>query len=283
MGTNAESTANQINFWPVKKQNFDLITGAETKVNLTASPLDVGKKSDFYKDMAVVNDTTNNQAVALDVPCGLRPTELIANVWAMVSAPCGNNVNNTGASIADIFGDDIGGTYGDNGNWIMYKDGSNYTGKSSDNDIVPAGDSMELGKGYWIITDKVGVKLKADALAIQTRTQLNTTNANGNIAGYYEFALPAVTTTNPVKIMVGNPFPRTIKWIDVRENNAPLGSKVNSTAWVYDPASTSSQPYSAITATTPGLGGEIAPYGSVWIKKIDQAATNVTLDLPFEK
>ena len=108
MGTNCGLATNDVHFYPIEPDKT-LFAGAETKVSLTTSPLTVATKSDFYKDMAVVNDTTNHQAVALDVPCGLRPTQLIENEWAMISVcHVGTMRNDTGASIVDIFGDDDG-------------------------------------------------------------------------------------------------------------------------------------------------------------------------------
>jgi len=282
MSTNPD-TENTVRFWPLTNATIDPLL--LTEVLLVTTPLNVATKSDFYKDMAVVNDTVNDQALALDVPCGLRPTYLKANVWTMISAPCGNNANDTGVGIDEIFGDDITGNYGDNGSWVMYKDGPNYTAKAADNIMLTASEAMELGRGYWIIAD-ADVTLRANAgngTAITKRTQLNTTLSTQEVAGNYKFALKDVSTSNVVKIMVGNPFPRTIKWSNVTENlSDPLGGVVDSTAYAYDATSTTGQPYRAITAT-PGFDGEIAPYQAVWIKQNIQSASAITINLPFEK
>ena len=233
----------------------------------------------LYKDQIVVSDPGNTQAVAIDVPCGIRPTELKANEWAMISVPC--DVGS--ATIRQLFNAQLGGTYGENGTWVMYEDGPNYTGKAADYVMSDVNQPMELGKGYWIITN-------ADRLLevqnITTRTQITSISNTSDIVGYYEFPLPPVSTTNDVKIMVGNPFPRAFKWADVRvDTNGSLGYVVDPVAYVYDvtdPDGTG-QPYRAVTTTTPGLNGEIPPYTGFWIKKSDQSASGHTLSFPFVK
>jgi len=280
-----------------------LITGEKiAEYNNSALGVKAFSAASIYKETAITNAPANSRAIAIDVPCGLKPTHLVENVWAMISAPCGNNADNTGATIDEIFGDEMtaaGATQycqpsDTTCNWVMYKDGPDYTGKSSDNVRMSENDPMVLGQGYWIIADQ-NVTLKADANAITTRTLLDTTNANATIAGFYKsFILPG-NLGHDAKIMVGNPFPRVIKWKDVTQSgnggqvpiNGGTGYEfLNPTGYVYDTTQTGStgQPYRAITATgTPGINGEIKPYQGVWIKKVLDAVVTGTIDFPFEK
>ena len=126
----------------------------------------------LHKEQALVNEPENNQAVAIDVPCGIKPNELKAFEWAMVSMSCGDGT----ATIGEIFGDDLG-TYGDDDNWVMYEqNGTEWSGTFASMRQLEATDTMvEPGKGYWIITD-TDQTWKVDLLvSLTTRTQLDTT------------------------------------------------------------------------------------------------------------
>ena len=93
--------------------------------------------------------------------------------------------------------------------------------------------------------------------------------------------------------MAGNPFPRVVKWSEVRSGDGevsgrvPLddgGSLVDPKAYVYD-STQNGQPYRAVTANgTPGVSDEIKPYQGFWIRRngVTGGATQ-TLGLPFEK
>ena len=249
----------------------------------------------LYKEQSIVNDPTDSQAVAIDVPCGIKPTYLIANEWAMISVPCGDG----SATPADIFGDELG-TYGDNDNWVMHEqDGSNYNGTSASMVLVNSTAPMVLGKGYWIIADK-NATLKADGdsvvgTGITTRTALDTTDATAEIAGFHDFELPAIAAIDdPKKVMVGNPFPRRINWVDTQRGLGGTnlkgsidGTYINTTAFVYDNTSITSQPYRAITQSTPGFPNTMEAYQGFWIQvetpSYDISAGTLHLNLAFEK
>ena len=249
----------------------------------------------LYKEQTIVSDKANSRAAIFSVPCGIKPTNLIANEWSIVSVPCGDGT----AAPQDIFGDDIGGSYGDNGNWVMYENGLNYTGKSADYTLTDANQPMVLGKGYWIIADH-NVTLKADGDAsagtgITTYTPLDLGKINPDtykVGGYYYHTLPDTSTGIERKIIVGNASPRPFKWRHLRIYT-PNGSSYelgalgvyNPIGYVYDTTQTG-QPYRAITATgTPGISDEVKPYEGVWIKQNSQTSDfqGIQLALPFEK
>ena len=243
----------------------------------------------LYKDQMMVNDPDNIRAVAENVPCGILPTSLIKNEWAMISVPCGDGT----ASIGQLFVGQLG-TYGDNANWVMYEqNGTDYSGTTDSNQLMGVNDPMEVGKGYWIIADQNRTVEIATA-QVSTYTSIDTVDAGDpkptEVGGYYEFAIPAANGSVQ-KVMVGNPYPRTIHWKYVKENdNNILGRRdlgtffVDPKAYVYDKTQ-SGQPYRAITATgTPGFNSEIKPFEGFWIKRTATAGPGTeSLSIPFEK
>ena len=268
---NMTPTLGLMHFFPLTN-NLSLIPNALTEYQLSSSNANIAIDSDIYKEIAIVNDPVGTQAIVMDVPCGLRPTELVAFEWAMVSVPCGDGT----ATINEIFADDITGSYGDDFAWVMYKDGPNYTGKASDNVVMTETDVMELGKGYWIIADQ-NATLKADAPAITQRSgSIVFTDTFPEVGGYLEYALPMSVNGTVKKIMVGNPFPRALDWNFAGVHNSQgnyllhdqtFGDEYNPTGYVYDSSQTAGtgQPYRAVTAT-PGFGSVIEPYQAFWIR-----------------
>jgi hypothetical protein len=212
-------------------------------------------------------------------------------MW-IVSVPCGDG----SVTIGDIFSDDLGDYDGSGGadNWIMYEqNGTDWSGEFTSMRKMELTDSMELGKGYWIITDGLfGITWKVDAAAVTTRTPLRITN-EVKFAGRYDFTLPVITTTDdPKKVMVGNPFPRKTYWdsaellIDGTAQPLNFNGIINTTAYAYDISSGTGQPYRAMTYNTPGLTEPLEPYQGFWIRvepAVDLAAGSLKLTLPFEK
>jgi len=269
----------------------------DNKAKLVLKKNDVRMHSlSLYYNQSMVSDSSHNNALAIDVPCGIKPTHLIANEWAMISVPCGDG----SATVSEIFGDDMvavgAGIYCPDDNpaticgWVMYKDGLNYTGTSADNVRVGANDAMVLGQGYWIIADH-NVTLKVDDTAVTTRTALTQLIANSATAGFYDFPFPAIATTdNPKKIMVGNPFPRKFDWINARlvvgPSDEPIGHLgiTETVAYVYDETQ-AGQPYRAINYT-PGFPDVINSYQGFWIRynpAYDFGSGVVKIRFPFEK
>ena len=246
----------------------------------------------IYKEQSIISDISHDQAIAIDVPCGIKPGHLKAFEWAMVSVPCGAGT----ATIDSIFTDDLGTYGGGAGNWLMYEqNGTDWSGTQASMRQMGFGDAMKLGKGYWIITD-ADKSWKVDA-PIATRTQLDITGAKNNIAGYYLFDMPSITLADQAKkIMVGNPFPRKFDWsntdLQLGVSAEPIGvwptiadPLVEATAYVYDSTSSSGQPYNAI-AHTPGFPNQIEAYQGFWIRLnpvFDTTSSNVKLRPPFKK
>ncbi len=300
---NVTPTTGLLHFFPMN-EDLSLVSHALTEYQLGSTNPGVATDADMYRENAIVNDPAGDRAIVTGVPCGLRPTHLVENEWAIVSAPCDTG----GASIADIFGDDIaasgGATYcqTDNPsevcNWVMYKDGPDYTGHSADNVRVAESEPMELGRGYWIIADH-NVTLRVDDNVNVQRTPVDpnaVSYPHPTVGGYYEMPMPDSASGTVKKIMIGNPFPRTFKWqnlyVFVSTDWYPIADQYqivyDHTGYVYDvntPDIASGQNYRAITAAgTPGFSDEIKPYQGVWIKDLGAAdLTGVKLAIPFMK
>jgi hypothetical protein len=254
--------------------------------------------SKFAEDISLsqnyllVSEAGSDQVRMYEMPCGYGGT-LVENEWAMVSIPC----KISGQTVATIFGDDGLGTY--DSNWVVYEQNiSNYSGKSTDAIKLDLTTSIEQGKSYWIIAD-ANSTWKVDSTASSTRTDLNTTLVpNPNlVAGTYPITLPTadqnVSGEIYAKVMVGNPFSRSFEWSNVQYysvsdanislDSAETSNYMDSTAYIYDSASTSGQPYTAVT-TTPGVGSKTVPVNKgFWIKILANAQSGDKLLIPLEK
>ena len=245
------------------------------------------KSMSLHKNEMLVNDPDNTQAVAIDVPCGIKPTFLKADEWAIVSVPCGDG----SSSIGQLFTGQLGASYGDAGNWVMYKQSLGYSGHQSDYEIMDINDAMDQGVGYWVITDSDRYLEVHYASASQRTVLTRVTPTLTDVAGLYDALLPPLVNGTEKKIMMGNPFPRIFKWIDMELGTGaatfiPFNTQTDyhQTGYVYD-IKQSGQPYRAITATgTPGISDEIKPFEGFWIKDLGSVdATGRTLGIPFER
>ena len=245
----------------------------------------------LYKEQTIANDPDNTQALVIDIPCGIKPNKLKAFEWEMVTMSCGDGT----ATFRDIFGDDGLGTYGPNDNWVMYEqNGTDWSGNQNSMQQVDIDTPMELGKGYWIITD-ANKTWKVDDPVVTTRTQLVTTETVSpggvdSVGGYYLYELPSTGINNTKKIMVGNPFPRSFNLNQLKlgiSSYFTFGTVVtfyDPTCYVYD-TSQSGQPYRALSNITPGFDNEVAAYQGFWIKQNSSTddVSGLKLAFPFEK
>ena len=160
-------------------------------------------------------------------------------------------------------------------------------------------DAMELGKGYWIITDTNSTwKVDDDVVAVRTSGDIVNDGVdipNDTIKKFYEFSLPSSTTVEQ-KVMVGNPYSRTFQWENVYFLNGTTGQVgqindatyatpyIRPNAYVYDlTQEAAGQPYRSITVNTPGTSGEIAPNQGFWIMLEANRIGSNDLIIPFEK
>ncbi len=119
-------------------------------------------------------------------PCR-QTTNLTNGQWRQIALSCDPGTFNT---VADVFGDDLTGTYGTN--WIVHeRNGGGYT-------ALGLGDALQVGPGYWILTNQAN----------------QTVNIEGEFNGDADFALqsdPAGRFN-----LVGHRYWYDQAWADVR-------------------------------------------------------------------
>lgn len=259
------------------------------------------------------NETGDTTEVAYrEILCGKAERKLTPFNWVVVSVPCDTGT----ASISDLFSGSLG-TYGDNNNWVMYKQNTQYTGSNTYDMVqMSASDTLEMGKGYWLIvdgnnTDPDGnktMKLDTSAAGIQGKTpSVNKTNYGGvgtNDDGFDEvFAmdssqgngLPDSQSDRKTKIMLGNPFVRNIHSGRIYYSNDDIGQTyypftdstnldgyVERILYMHDSpdlkpgAGGNNGEYIAVSPDTPGFGDTIAPMYGYWMLIKQDSGTHVT-------
>ncbi|SFV58246.1 internalin, putative [hydrothermal vent metagenome] len=259
--------------------------------------------------------TGNDEAAYREILCGKAQRELTPFNWVVVSVPC-----DTGsATISDLFGTSLG-TYGDNDNWVMYRQNTQYTGSNSnDMEEMAATDTMVPGKGYWLIVDdskkdantgKVTMKLDETVSGITGQTAMDPksnyggvgTNDDGfdEVMGYNN--LPDSQNGIKSKVMIGNPFVRTIHLGRIYYSNDTLGQTyypmtdathtgtyVEQYFYAHDDTDLTSTGYIALDPnSTPGFGDAADPMLGFWMLIKDDAvsgtsSTGNAITYPFEK
>jgi len=174
----------------------------------------------------------NNQAAYREFLCGKADYNLTAFQWRLISAPC----DVTGTDINTLFGTELG-TYGNNGNWVMYRqsalsdtdpngvdDKYEVNGaaghKNTNKTMMQATDTMLPGVSYWIITDaNHTVNIDKTIAGLQPTTLIDASSDNISDPDFNQtkrHELPTNDMTNDnagwvKKVMIGNPLPYAIQ------------------------------------------------------------------------
>ena len=129
-------------------------------------------------------------------PC--LKTTLPNNQWTMIALEC--VPPGTENTIADLFGDDITGVYGND--WVIFS----YDASTNSYTSPAIGDALQVGAGYWIIQVSVpGADVILDIPRDSHRTPVVNSTACTSSKGCLEYAL--VTESGVIDWnMVGNPF-----------------------------------------------------------------------------
>ncbi len=137
--------------------------------------------------------TNTHPLIASDRPA---PVELPSDRWQLLSLPL--NGPSAGASVAELFADDITGTYGID--WIIFLFDS-----TTNRYIDPGSDGvLEPGAGFWIIqsTDQTAwLDMPAGSTSVETVQS----PACGAFSGCYEIDLPLSADGTPWNL-IGNPY-----------------------------------------------------------------------------
>ncbi|TGD74716.1 hypothetical protein E4634_05815 [Mangrovimicrobium sediminis] len=210
----------------------------------------------------LVNGETNNRAYAYSTPCG-RGGDLIANQWTLIGLPC-----DTGsATIDQIFGDDLG-VYGTD--WYMYRQGTDYSGAGSAYIGLSASDTLEPGRGYWLISASDASWQVDQPIAAQHSAAAIDPLTRALVGAVFPFDLNALmgtsyTPDSDARVMLANPFPAAVDWSlsaiedvgglpPVAIGAVPWFEGGSPTAYVYDAASDG---YTVVDGSVPGAPREI--------------------------
>ncbi len=231
--------------------------------------------------------------------CGPGRVELTAYQWKTFSLSC-----DMGAAAA---GNDIDhllsglGTYGDDNDWVMYEQLSNYTGdRTNDFRLMDATDVMVPGKGYWIISasDKNITITSTPNLRGTTRVPASgfpgvpTTGASFEEVMAYN--LPDSDASAVRKVLIGNPFLKKFQLSDMYYQNDATTNYVPTTAlttgdpmepvvYTKDSSDTTTGNYIGITPTTPGFSDVVPVMQGFWIKLNAGNTDTNKITYPYEK
>jgi len=261
-----------------------------------------GNYSNIYGD---VNDTTT-KLVGYDASltevayrianvCGTPEWNFTAMQWKTISISCAvtQGIDTIFASL---------GTYGDSGDWMMYKQVSDFSGTSASMVELAYNEVLVPGQGYWIITET-----DQDASSVLNNSSLTKTKTVRQLAVNHSVDLNASFTevhtytglpggmADVQKVILGNPFPRAfhlgLMFIsnDGGSNYYPMSDGTNVSpfakqiVYTYDHTGKDPVNYMAKTpAGTPGFGDSIAPGQGFWLR-LESAPGDNQVDYPFEK
>jgi hypothetical protein len=239
--------------------------------------------SDLLNETGDTNETAYREFL-----CGKSNFKITEYQWRMISVPCDTGSN----SIKDLFGDTLG-TYGDDNDWVMYKQTGDDNYEVTDDHpttnktLLDENDTLEVGVSYWIIADS-NQTLNID----ESLDDLNPTSTkNSSDLGIddplfslvHTVDLPASSTDNDKKFMTGNPFPYKIDFSEIYFNHASsddyyaMGDTNNddyilARIYTHDSSDTSDKNesagggYKVIDPQTPGLSeGQVVPMEGFFI------------------
>ncbi|ADV46955.1 hypothetical protein Nitsa_1709 [Nitratifractor salsuginis DSM 16511] len=209
---------------------------------------------------------------------------IAANTWELVGIPADfRNPNNTKKTVADIFGDDMNGTYGTD--WRVYRRDYSDSNNSSSYTFLDTNDPLEFGKAYWLGSKLDSRWSENGAVAVD----YNSTNPDCPAARCVEIDLKSVSLnfgppdndpddgTGPYRYnMTGFVGKSPVDWADCRFivdgaaytpsafENAGYGSKQ---IWQYNPGdgNADSNGYTTCDDTTPG-SCKLEPYKGFWVE-----------------
>ncbi len=230
-------------------------------------------------------------------PCEEVKRQLKAYHWTLVSFPCETGNNGLEALLGNALG-----TYGDDAEWVMYEQtgADNYIGINTQKRRLDGNDTVKPGKGYWIISasdTNMTIDTSLNGLAFtpeQNASNLGISNAHFDDLNMTQ--LPDTDNSNGKKIMMGNPFPKSIYLSNVYFSHGSSNSGyhqmgdtvndayINQTVYTYEHEGTSKNDYVAITPDTPGFTDRIDPMTGFWIKlESNTSAGSNYLTFPLEK
>ncbi len=232
-------------------------------------------------------------------PCEEVERHLSAMQWTLISIPCDTGSNGVEALMGNALG-----TYGDNADWVMYEQtgADDYIGTNTQKRMLDSTDTVQPGKGYWIISAQDANLTIDTTLGGLNYTAVQPASNLGISSSVFDdlnlTRLPDSDSANSKKIMMGNPFPKKMQLSDIyfshggtsgsynpmsTDSNSPNAPYIKPTVYTYEHTGTSNTNYVAITPDTPGFTDRIDPMVGFWILlKSGQTGSNY-LTFPYEK
>jgi len=208
--------------------------------------------------------------------CAGAHGSLTKDHWTTISFPCATGNNGVEALIGTAICNGVTPcSYGDDQNWTMYQQGTDFSGTSSSMIPLASSDLVKPGKGYWIISDhNTTWHIDGNLSNLNYSPTVSASSLNINSPNFdyvYKRDLPA-SGTDQQKLLLGNPFPHDINISDVYFSHViniftamyQNGTYVNDVVYTYDAIGTSA-PYKAISANTPGIDKIIQQQG-FWLR-----------------
>ncbi len=208
-------------------------------------------------------------------PC--LKTTLPNNKWTMISLDCLPPVGE--ATVADLFGDEILGVYSTDWRVFLYDSSTNSYQQSA------IGDTLEIGKGYWIIQAS-GAEVVLDLPRDSHRTPVNNSSACTSEQGCFEYVLSTESGLSDNNLL-GNPFLKAVDFDGMRVvtdggvcasgcklSDAKDASIVDNKFFSYN---SSTNEYDMVAS-----GSKIPVRSGVWLNTLDSAhGTNPRLLIPY--
>jgi hypothetical protein len=214
-------------------------------------------------------------------------------------------------TVNDVFGPSLG-TYGDNANYVIYKQtGTDDYEVVNDDDntekvMLSASDTLEQGKSYWIITDqnrtvtidKTLSGLSQTPTTLATAPGFNITDPDAAFTRIFDYQLFANGAVYRKKYMAGNPFPFAFDVSRIFMNNTANGvyyplADANNSAYISPKIYTHDSPdltgvnqpnggYVVLDASTPGFVDKVRPMeGFFLIFPVNNSGTQNNFAFPL--
>jgi hypothetical protein len=258
-------------------------------------PTQTGDMEDEY------SANNDNEAAYREFLCGKALTQVTAYNWRLISIPC-----DTGTlTIDEVFGPSLG-TYGDNANYVIYKQSGEDDYEvddaygDTDKAIMSAGDTLDQGKSYWIITDanhtitidKTLSGLAPTPTTLASASDIDINDPDAAFREVFDYGLFANSADYMKKYMAGNPFPYKfdVARIYTKQGNGdytPLSDSANADyvsplIYTHDSPDITGEDiadgggYRVLDASTPGFDDKVAPMEGFFMifPKNNSGATN---------
>ncbi len=167
------------------------------------------------------------------------------NRWMQFSLPCAVGIS-TGATVADVLGDDLAGIYDQD--WVVYRRDA---GAQTYVKLAPT-DVLDGGTGYWIYTTQAGQSF--------------------DVVGQYPAAPEVMLAGDGAgrPNLIGHPYDFSVSWVAAQFvvgsavlslDQAVSAGHVQRNYWIWNGTS-----YDAYDDQTPGMVRDLQPGDGIWIK-----------------